>query len=169
MRWPSTEVLTIGQWIAALQGWSVSYLGTFALPADLAHLDYLEPAALPKTDGASRPMSEEATWSLEEDIAKTKRAKRLLPAWFVDRMLGGMGKFAFLVATGDVVQFETILDVREAADGSIWLDVVLGKRAICSSSQTSLDKGRDIVAPTTRTTASINVAHIVMAFETAHT
>jgi len=30
MRSPSTEVLTIGRWSAALAGWSVSYLGTFA-------------------------------------------------------------------------------------------------------------------------------------------
>ena len=168
MRWPSTEVLTIGQWAADLQGWSVSYLGTFALPADLAHLDYLEPAAPPKTDRANRPTSKDATRSLEDEIADTERAKRLLPAWFVARMMGGTGSFAFLVASGDVVRFGNMLGVRQAADRSLWIDVALAD-CVPMSNQGRGIKGRHIVAPVERKTASINVAHIVMAFETADT
>jgi hypothetical protein len=168
MRWPSTEVLTIGQWTADLQGWSVSYLGTFALPADLAHLDYVEPAAPPKTDRANRPISKDATWSPEDEIAETERAKRLLPAWFVARMMGDTRNFAFLIATGDVVHFENILDVHQAADGSLWVDVALVDHVPMSNHGRGI-KVRDIVAPGGRKTTSINVAHIVMAFETADT
>ena len=168
MRWPLTEVVTIGQWAADLQGWSVSYLGTFALPADLAHLDYLEPAAPPKTDRANRLMRQDATRSLEDEIAETERAKRLLPAWFVARMMENTGNFAFLMATGDLVHFGNILDVRQVADRSLWLDVALVDGVPTSNRGRGI-KGRHIVAPVDRKTASINVAHIVMAFETADT
>jgi hypothetical protein len=168
MRWPSTEVLTIGQWTADLQGWSVSYLGTFALPADLAHLDYVEPAVPPKMDWSNRPISEHATSSPEDEIAEPERAKRLLPAWFVARMMGDARNFAFLMATGDVVHFENILDVHQATDGSLWVDVALVD-SVPMSNQGRGIKGRHIVAPVGRKTASINVAHIVMAFEAADT
>ena len=168
MRWPSTEVLTIGQWAADLQGWSVSYLGTFALPADLAHLDYLEPAAPPRTVRANRPMNETAPRSFEDEIADTERAKRLLPAWFVGRMMGDRRNFAFLMATGDMVHFETILDVHKAADGSLWVDVALVD-GVPMSNQGCSTKGRHIVTPVDRQIASINIGHIALAFETAET
>jgi hypothetical protein len=40
MRWPSTGVLTVGQWCADNRAWVTCYLGTAALPEQLAHLDY---------------------------------------------------------------------------------------------------------------------------------
>lgn len=92
-----------------------------------------------------------------------ERAARLLPAWFIPRMMTDEWNFAFLMVTGDIVHLTHIEKVHLGADG-IWLDVTL------SNCFGLLSGGpRHFKAPTDRTFASINARHVVMAFETADT
>jgi hypothetical protein len=97
-----------------------------------------------------------------EDV---NRAERLLPAWFITRMMTDDWSFAFLMVTGDLVHLTCIEAVHLGADG-IWLDVSLSERTDIQGKHIA---GRHIGAPTERTRASINARHIVMAFETAYT
>src|SRR5690348_9325550 len=92
-------------------------------------------------------------------------ACRLLPAWFVSRMMDDCWSFALLLTTGDTVHITHITDVRMTADG-LWIDVELATTAPIQARPTT---DRDIVAPTSRTSASIYARHIVMAYETADT
>jgi hypothetical protein len=98
-----------------------------------------------------------------------ERAARLLPAWFTRRMMGDCRSFAFILTNGDVVHLEAIQDVQQAADGTIWLDVALHQQHHPRLQGALLFPGRQIFAPTSRTTASINASHVMMAFETADT
>ena len=68
---------------------------------DLAHFDYLEPAAPPKTDPPTRPMSEDATRPLEDESPKTKRPRRRLAAWIVDRIMGDRWNFRYQATRHD--------------------------------------------------------------------
>jgi hypothetical protein len=102
----------------------------------------------------------------EEAIA---RASRLLPAWFVPRMMDDTWSFALLTVSGQAILIDHIEAVHQAADGGLWLDVSLLESG--SGWEESLCRmGLQIItAPTDRTTASINAAHIVTAFEIANT
>ena len=81
--------------------------------------------------------------------------------WFLPRMTEDNWSFGFLLANGDRIRITTILAVK-LWHGQLWLDVELEEgRFNCSP--------KDITAPTSRLTASVNAAHIVMAFETADT
>ena len=103
-------------------------------------------------------MSDELETLLQADEdGAIAEAQRLLPAWFVDRMMADTWYFGLLTISGTVIGIETILRVYQAGDGSIWLDAIL-----LTESWTSAFK-----APTARTTASINTSHIVAAFELA--
>ena len=81
--------------------------------------------------------------------------------WFMPRMTGDTWHFAFLLANGTRIHFSTILAVK-LWHGMLWLDVTL------DDSRWTASPG-DITAPTSRLTASVNAAHIVMAYETADT
>jgi DNA-binding XRE family transcriptional regulator len=50
-------------------------------------------------------------------------ASRLLPAWFIPRMMTDTWSFGLTLVTGLTLAISSILDVQQAADGSIWLDV----------------------------------------------
>jgi hypothetical protein len=94
-----------------------------------------------------------------------KEAARLLPAWFIERMMTDHWRFGLVLATGGVLEVERIEAVHQAADDSIWLDVRLQE-----SSFTSEVSGMPtLLAPSSRTTASVNAAHVVAAFELADT
>jgi len=102
----------------------------------------------------------------DEIDTELRRAAKLLPAWFVQRMMTDDWSFAFIMVNGDIVHFTRINHVHLGADG-IWLDV-----SLCDAIPwQGLKKfsGRQITAPTKRTDASINARHIMMAFETADT
>lgn len=107
----------------------------------------------------------------EEEIFEG-RVIRLLPAWFVPRMTQDTWSFGLILSNDLVLAIEQIDNVVSGADGSIWLDVEM----------TSADRVRDmkrflpasisdrlIGAPTSRTTASINTAHVIAAIELADT
>jgi hypothetical protein len=94
-----------------------------------------------------------------------RNACRLLPAWFVPRMMDDCWSFALLLTTGHTVHITHITDVRMTADG-LWLDVELADRMPLQANPAT---DRDILAPTSRTSASIYARHVVMAYETADT
>jgi hypothetical protein len=104
--------------------------------------------------------------SADEAIA---RAEQLLPAWFVPRMMGDVWSFALLTPDGRAMLIDHIDRVRQGADGSIWLDVVMSEPGSGWEDALRQMKLQIITAPTDRTTASINAAHIVAAFEIAST
>jgi hypothetical protein len=87
----------------------------------------------------------------------------LLPAWFTERMASDQWSFALLASNGFTICIEAITNIVQAADGSIWIDVVLLKDGDCWT------KGieRKLVSPTARNRASVNTAHIVAAYEIA--
>jgi hypothetical protein len=96
-------------------------------------------------------------------------AHRLLPAWFVSRMMGDCWSFALLTTTGQVILIDTIEAIHEAKDGGIWLDVILSQPGSFWHERLKEMKLQIITAPTDRPTASINASHIVAAFEIADT
>jgi hypothetical protein len=102
----------------------------------------------------------------EEYLTKGIDAKRLLPAWFIPRMMDDCWSFGLLLITGHTLAIECIEAVHLAADGSLWIDVTMktGEDVWLRDSP-----GRLLFAPTSRTTASVNVAQIVAAFELADT
>lgn len=94
------------------------------------------------------------------------RAVALLPAWFVPRMIMDEWHFGLMLTTGQVLCISRIDDVKQAADGSIWLDVTM----LPDNFGSEHVYGRvmcPMVAPTHRLEASINAAHVVAAFELA--
>jgi hypothetical protein len=97
------------------------------------------------------------------DVERVNNAEKLLPAWFVPRMMRDVWGFGFLLSSGDRVHFERINDVCQAADGTIWIDVTLHVRQPRSN---NADGNYILALESDRKKASINAAHIVMAFET---
>jgi hypothetical protein len=100
-----------------------------------------------------------------EEENDLNRAIRLLPTWFVPRMMEDVWQFGLLMSDGTLICIQTILNVAQAADGSIWIDVRLS-----DVTPFTVEKHpRLLKAPTSRDEASINVHHIMAAFETADT
>jgi hypothetical protein len=96
------------------------------------------------------------------------RDARLLPAWFVPRMMQDAWSFGLLLTTGHVLCIETIERIRQAADGSLWLDVSMIRDV--SFLREIWGKNLNLIgAPTDRLTASVNAAHVIWAFELADT
>jgi hypothetical protein len=95
---------------------------------------------------------------------EVERAARLLPAWFVPRMMTDEWSFAFIMVSGDVVHLTTINAVHLGVDG-VWLDVNLNEHP--PQAAWFNKSSRQITSPTGRRLASINARHIMIAFETA--
>lgn len=89
----------------------------------------------------------------------------LLPAWFVPRMMSDQWYFALALSNGQTVGIECINKVRAGENGDVWIDVTLLEKDNAWSSAYP----DTFFAPTTRTYASINASHIVMAYEIADT
>ena len=104
---------------------------------------------------------------------EVEAAQKLLPAWFVQRMMTDEWTFGLLLATGQVLVINRIASVHQAADGSIWLDVEMREKREDSWLEPELGKMPSnlnyLLAPTERNDASINAAHVVAAFELAST
>ena len=67
----------------------------------------------------------------------------------------------------DLLVIENIDEVRQAADGSIWLNVTMSdKDAFVEAA--SLEPNL-LYSPTPQRTASVNASHIIMALELAST
>jgi hypothetical protein len=92
---------------------------------------------------------------------------RLLPTWLTERMGNDVWFFGLLLSTGQCLAVESICGVSQAADGSVWLTVWMVDGSWKPYQQIA---GTTLVtSPTSRTTASVNVSHIVAAMELADT
>ena len=94
---------------------------------------------------------------------EVEEALRLLPAWFTGRMMTNSWSFGLLLETGHTLCIELIVAAKQGADGTVWLDVEMMTYRPCE-----LPKNL-IVAPTSRTRASVQASKIVAAFELADT
>jgi len=105
----------------------------------------------------------------EERAVEMAEAKRILPAWFIPRMIDDSWHFGLLTTSGHIIEIECIYRVLQDANGGIWIDVALVEMNghFFGDDKTSQSLGKRFAAPTGRHTASINVAHIVAAFELA--
>jgi hypothetical protein len=93
------------------------------------------------------------------------RAPKLLPAWFVHRMIDSIGDFAFLLTTGDVVNFMCIGAIRQDVTGELWIDVILNPKSPLENTAfwcAALIGGVD---DANRGNASIQARHIVAAVD----
>ena len=97
---------------------------------------------------------------------KVQKAKELLPAWFIERMMVDEWPFGLMTSTGKIIEIENIQAVHQGKDGSIWIDVALGAKYTIPP---NLEEDDLFSNPTPRRTASINTSHIVCAFELADT
>jgi hypothetical protein len=102
---------------------------------------------------------------LQEYQDRIERARRLLPTWFVPRMMDDEWFFGLLLVTGRTLRITHIDDVHRAADGSLWIDASMEDPPDNFSKR---EEGH-LYAPTSRLTVSVNAAHIVAAFELADT
>jgi hypothetical protein len=97
---------------------------------------------------------------IPDEVLET--ALKLLPAWFVPRMMDDEWTFGLLLVTGHVLVIHHIDAVHEAANRTIWLDV-----RMCTVVGGPIAPLNYLFAPTERTMASVNAAHVVAAFELA--
>jgi hypothetical protein len=99
------------------------------------------------------------------------RMAELLPAWFVERMSGDVWHFGLLLTTGQTLYAETLLDVTQAADGSLWLELRLAENPDSLWMERAAESGwpKVTVCPTSRDTCSVAVAHVVCVVELADT
>jgi hypothetical protein len=107
----------------------------------------------------------------DDDITVTQ-ATALLPAWVIPRMMTDVWSFGLLLTGGVVLAIDYIEHVQRGVDGSIWLDVhMLEEQQVRWIKDTFCNKLPVPItgAPVGRYKASINVAHVVWAFELADT
>jgi hypothetical protein len=91
----------------------------------------------------------------------------LLPAWFTERMMGEEWLYGLLTVAGDIVAIRRINKITRDAAGHLWLDVRLAAYNEANGVY-DVDNPRAqkvIVAPTERRDATVNAAHVVLAFE----
>jgi hypothetical protein len=94
---------------------------------------------------------------------RVRAAEKLLPAWFVPRMMTDEWHFALVLTNGSLLHVMGIDDVHVSVDG-LWLDVRLAEE-VPTWMERSLP-GDNICAPTSRTRASVNARHVMVALET---
>ncbi|MCG9885637.1 MAG: hypothetical protein MH825_08690 [Cyanobacteria bacterium] len=90
----------------------------------------------------------------------------LLPGWFAERMVIDVWSFGLLMVTGDIIAISSINKITQDASGALWLDVTLLDQQYAEK---EINGHKLFYAPTSRTESSVNVAHIVAAFELADT
>jgi hypothetical protein len=108
------------------------------------------------------PPIEELEPEDQEMQARIEAAQKLLPSWFIIRMMSDSWYFGLLTVNNTIIGIQCIDGVSQAADGSIWMDVTLLDTNLLRTDVLQQDI---IIAPTSRTRASINASHIVAAFE----
>ena len=94
---------------------------------------------------------------------------KALPAWFTKRMMTDDWHYGLLVSTGAIICISCIRRINTASDGSLWLDVEMEDQGSMLSVHSSIASMKAILSPTPRTTATINAASVVAAFELAST
>jgi len=91
-------------------------------------------------------------------------AEKLLPAWFIPRMMDDVWHFGLLLVTGHVMAVGHIDRVRAGEDGTVWIDATMEHGAAWSHENLNF-----LEAPTSRLKVSVNASHVVAAFELADT
>lgn len=103
---------------------------------------------------------------MSEDLRDLDRemavAEHMLPAWFVGRMMSDEWYFGLMLTNGTTIGITHIDAVRLDAAGELWIDVRMLDPKLGPAV-------RVMKAPTSRLEASIQVRHIVAAFEIADT
>lgn len=98
-------------------------------------------------------------------------AEKLLPAWFIRRMMTDRWTYGLMLTSGHVMVIDRISSIRQAADGTIWLDVEMQQKKKDLRLEPELreipSNFKYLLSPTERNLASINAAHIIAAFELA--
>jgi hypothetical protein len=89
----------------------------------------------------------------------------LLPAWFIRRMASDMWYFGLIMTSGDVIGIQCISSISE--DGR-WIDATMIEGDFEPQGTLNIS-GKLILAPTKRTSVSIQVQHIMGAIELAYT
>lgn len=95
-----------------------------------------------------------------------KKAEKLLPAWFVPRMMMDEWFFGLVMTNGDILAVQTIDQVSQAADDTIWLDIYLLTDDYVSMKD--LREFRVVTALEDRQRASVNASHVLYALELAN-
>jgi len=90
------------------------------------------------------------------------RLGELMPAWFAGRMIADDWRFGLLLSAGQVMLIRQIEAVHLSPQGVVLLDVVMLTDAAGFSAP-----GGVLVAPTERARATVNLAHVIAAFEVA--
>lgn len=92
---------------------------------------------------------------------------KILPAWFVERMMHDTWPHGLLLVTGAVVVINHISRIIRDSHGNTWIDVDLQscrKDEVGSYPERALG-GNLCFSPISRTKASINLAHVAAAFD----
>lgn len=102
---------------------------------------------------------------MNDVIDSIEEATKVLPAWFVPRMMGDEWFFGLVMSDGSVLGISNIQAVYRDAAGKLWLDVrMLENDVVLHSAPWNLR-----FAPTSRVEASVSVDHIMYAIELADT
>ncbi len=103
-----------------------------------------------------------------DDRPEIQAAIKLLPAWFVPRMMDDEWYFGLLLVTGHTLAISNIQEIHQDAGGNLWLDVTM-LREFPWTCNPAIPTRKAMSAPTSRLTASVAAASIVLAFELADT
>lgn len=102
------------------------------------------------------------------DLFKIRRRKtdatEIIPAWFLERMAYDSWSFGLMLTNGKIMHIESINSVSIDASGDIWVDATMhyGKDFWNESMNC-------FTSPTSRKDVSINLRHVMAAFELADT
>lgn len=89
--------------------------------------------------------------------------------WFLRRMMNDNWCFGLLLTGGIMVAITHILRTRVTRDGTLWIDVEMMDGKDIHGMMAIPVPFTVVGAPTSRTDASINAAHIIWAIELADT
>ena len=90
------------------------------------------------------------------------RLGEVMPAWFAGRMMADEWRFALLLSTGQVMLIRRVDAVHLSPHGLVLLDVDMQQEA-----EGFAAPGGVLVAPTGRARATVNLAHVIAAYEVA--
>ncbi len=102
----------------------------------------------------------------KEMITDPKIAAKVLPAWFLERMIGDDWYFALVVSSGHTVFISCITAI--SSDGE-WIDVQLLDHVPSQAGKLFRPKNAILCTAGERSTASIRVNSVMVAYEVAST
>ncbi len=105
------------------------------------------------------------TWTRVATTADTD----LLPAWFVERMIGGRGgSFGLLLTTGDVLRVLSLTAAHLSSSGTVLLDLRLDHAGVPEGVDTAWRSKHYLGTPVSAaSSATVNLAQVVAVVEFA--